>query len=109
MKADEILPAGVRQGYVQWAPTREELERQVGPLRFAKIAVIVKGERVRLIRDMRRNGTNSKVQLQKRLVLPMLKDIVDGVMKLMANKSNEEGIEFHTLDFRASWNLRSAS
>ena len=31
---------------------------------------------------------------------PGLKDIVEGVMKLMANKSNEEGIAFLSLDFR---------
>ena len=59
-------------------PTREELERQVGPLQLAKIAVIAKGEKVRLIHDTRRNGANSKVQLEERLVLPRLKDIVEG-------------------------------
>ena len=59
-----------------------------------EIAVIVKGEKVRLIHDMRRDGNNSKVQLEERLVLPRLKDIVEGVMKLMAN--NGEGIEFLT-------------
>ena len=100
VRADEILQAEVRKGYVEWAPTREELERQVGPLQLAKIDVIVKGEKVLLIHDMRRNGNNSKVQLEERLVLPKLKDIVEGVMDLMANKSNEESIEFLTLDFR---------
>ena len=69
-RADEVLQAEVRKGYVQWAATREELERQVGSLQLAKIAVIVKGEKVRLIHDMRRNGTNAKVKLEERLVLP---------------------------------------
>ena len=64
---------------------------------LAKIAVIVKGEK---IHDMRRNGANSKVQLEERLLFPRLKDIAECVMKLMANKSNEEGIEFLILDFR---------
>ena len=99
-KADEILQAEVRKGYVRWAATRKELEQEVGPLKLAKIAVIVKGEKVHLIHDMRRNGTNSKVQLEERLVLPRLKDIVEGVMKLMAGKANDEGIDFLTLDFR---------
>ena len=73
---------------------------QVGSLQLVKIAVFVKGEKVRLIHDMRRNGTNAKVQLEERLVLPRHKDIVEGVMKLMAIKTYEEGIDFLTLDFR---------
>ena len=62
VKADAILQAEVRKGYVQWAAIREELKRQVGPRQLAKIAVNVKGEKVRLIHDMRRGGTNSNVQ-----------------------------------------------
>ena len=58
---------------------REDIEQDVGPLQLAKIAVVVKGEKVRLIHDMRRNGTNSKVTFQERLVLPRVKDIVGGV------------------------------
>ena len=77
-----------------------ELERQVGSIQLAKIAVIVKSDKVRVIHDRRRNRTNCKVQLKERHVLLRLKHIVEGVMKLMAGKSNEEGIEFLTLDFR---------
>ena len=66
VKADKILQAEGRKGYVQLAANREELVRQVAPLQLAKITVIIKGEKVRLIHDMRRNGTNSKVQLEER-------------------------------------------
>ena len=61
---------------------------------------MVKGEKVRLIHDMRRNGTNSKVTFKERLVLPRVKDIIEGVMELLERKNNREGVEFLTLDFR---------
>ena len=45
---------------------REDIEEDVGPLQLAKILVVVKGEKVRLIHHMQRNGTNSKVSFQER-------------------------------------------
>ena len=100
VKADELLKNEISKGYVQWAANRGDIEKDVGPLHLAKIAVVVKGEKVRLIHDMRRNGTNSKVSFQERLVLPRVKDIVGGVMELLEDKDNNEGVEFLTLDFR---------
>ena len=44
------------------------IENDVGTLELAKIAVVVKGEKFRLIHDMRRNGTNSKVTFEERIV-----------------------------------------
>ena len=44
-----------------------------------------KARKVRLIHDMRRNGANSKVTFQERLVLPRVKDIVRRVMELPEN------------------------
>ena len=64
-KADKVLQTEIDKGYVQWAPSRDELEREVGTLQLAKMAVVVKGEKVRFIHDMRRNGTNSKVTFSK--------------------------------------------
>ena len=55
---------------------------------------------MRLIHDMRRNGTNSKVIFHERLVLPRLKDVIQGVMEFVKGKANEEGIDFLSLDFR---------
>ena len=46
---------------MQWAASRNELEREVGTLHLAKIGVIVKGAKMRLIHDLRRNGTNARV------------------------------------------------
>ena len=43
---------------MQWCAIRAELEQEVVPLHLAKIAVVVKGTKVRLIHDLRRNGTN---------------------------------------------------
>ena len=56
-KADEVLTKEIRKSYVQWAVNRADLEQHVGELHLAKIAVVVNGENVRLIHDMRRNGT----------------------------------------------------
>ena len=60
-KADKVLQTEIDKGYVQWAPSRVELEREVGTLHLAKMAVVLKGEKVRLVHDMRRNGTHSHV------------------------------------------------
>ena len=57
--ADELLQKEVRNGYVQWCANRAELEKEVGALHLAKIAVVVKGTKVRLIHVLRRNGTNA--------------------------------------------------
>ena len=100
MKTDELLKNEISKGYVQWAANRGDIEKDVGPLHLAKIAVVVKDEKVRLIHDMRRNDTNSKVSFQERLVLPRVKDIVGGIMELLEDKDNNEGVEFLTLDFR---------
>ena len=43
-KADKVLQTEIDKGYVQWAPSRDELEREVGTLHLAKMAVVVKGE-----------------------------------------------------------------
>ena len=58
----------IDKGYVRWAPSRDELEREVGTLQLAKMAVIVKGEKVRLVHDMRRDG-NSKSQIPRKVDL----------------------------------------
>ena len=100
MKADELLKNEISKRYVQWAANRGDIEKDVGPLHLAKIAVVVKGEKVRLIHDMRKNGTNSKVPFQERLVLPKVKDIVGGFMELPEDRNNNDGVEFLTLDFR---------
>ena len=99
-KADKVFQNKINKGYVQWAASRDVIEQDVGTLQLAKIAVIVKGDKVRLIHDMRRNGTNSKVIFHERLVLPRLKDVIQGVMELLKDKANDEGIDLLTLDFR---------
>ena len=98
-QADEVLQNEIAKGYVQWATNRQEIENDVGTLELAKIAVVVKGAKVRLIHDMRRNGTNSKVTFEERIVLPRVRDIIEGVMELLEHKNNNEGVEFLTLDF----------
>ena len=42
---------------------------------------------------MRRNGTNSKVTFEERIVLPRVKELLE-------HKNSNEGVEFLTLDFR---------
>ena len=82
-QADKVLQNEINKGFVQWSASRDELEHEVGALQLAKIAVIVKGEKVPLTHDMRPNGTNSKVVFHERLVLPRLRDVVQGVMVLL--------------------------
>ena len=85
---------------MQWAASRDELEREVGTLHLAKIGFIVKGAKMRLIHDLRRNGTNARVTFQERLVLPRLKDLVAGIMDLFQANYQGEGMDLLTLDFR---------
>ena len=98
-QADEVLQNEIAKGYVQWATNRQEIENDVGTLELAKIAVVVEGAKVRHIHDMRRNGTNPKVTFEERIVLPRVRDIIEGVMELLEHKNNNEGVEFLTLDF----------
>ena len=100
VQADELFHKEVQKGYVQWAASRNELEREVGTLHLAKIGVIVKGAKMRLIHDLRRNGTNARVTFQERLVLPRLKDLVAGIVDLFQAKGQGEGMDLLTLDFR---------
>ena len=74
-------------------------EDDKGCRQLAKMAVVVKGDKVRLI-HMRKNGTNSKVTFQELPVLPKVKNIVGRIMELVENKDNNEGAQFLTLDFR---------
>ena len=98
-KADELSKNEISKGYVQRAVNFGDIEQDVGALQLAKIAGVVKGEKVRLIHDMRRNGTNSKVS-KERPVLPRVKDIVGGAIELLKDKNKSEGVDFLTLDFR---------
>ena len=98
--AHELLQKEVRNGYVQWGANRAELEQEVGALHLAKIAVVVKGTKVRLIHDLRRNGTNARVTFRERLVLPRVKDLISGIMELLQKQSSGEGVELLRLDFR---------
>ena len=66
--ADKEFRKDLDKGYVQWVKHRRVLEEQVGKLTLAKVGVIVKNDKVRLIHDMRRNGTNAKVEFSERLV-----------------------------------------
>ena len=96
--ADELLQKEVRNGYVQCCANRAELEQEVGALHLSEIAVVVKGTKVRLIHDLRRNGTNARVTFRERLVLPRVKDFITG--KLLQKQTSGEGVELLTLDFR---------
>ena len=94
-QADEQLQKEVQKGYVQWAANRSE-----GPLHLAMIAVVLKGAKMRLIHDLRKNGTNARVTFQERLVLPRTKDLVAGIMDLPQAKTQGEGVDLLTLDLR---------
>ena len=67
---------------------------------MAKIAVVIEGTKVRLIHDLRRNGTNARVTCRERLVLHRVKDLITGIMELLQSQASGDGVEFLTLDFR---------
>ena len=68
----------------------------MGTLHLAKIGVIVKGAKMRMIHDVRRNGTNARVTFQERLVLPRLKDPVASIMDLFQAKHQGESMDLLT-------------
>ena len=100
VEADKLLKKEVQSGYVQWCSNRAELEHWVGTLQLAKIAVLVKGTKIRLIHDLRRNGTNARVTFRERLVLPRVDDLITAIMELLQRQVSGEGLELLTLDFR---------
>ena len=95
--ADELLKKEVRNGYVQWCANRAELEQEVGTLHLAKIAVVVKGTKVRLIHDLRRNGTNTRVTFWERLMLPRGEGPHHRHHGVAPESGSGEGVELLTL------------
>ena len=66
---------------------------------LAKIAVVVKGTKVRLTHDLRRNGANARVTFRE-TVVSRVKDLTSGIMELLQSQASGDGVEFVTLDFR---------
>ena len=95
--ADELLQKEVRNGYVHWCANCAKLEQEVGTLHLAKIAVVVKGTKVRLIHDSQRNGTNARVTFRE---IPRVKDLISGITELFQSQAPGDGVELLTLDFR---------
>ena len=86
-EADAKLRRERDAGYLEWSEDLHDLERCVGKLRPARIAVLVKqtgeAKKVRIIHDLRRNGSNALVSFHERLVLPRLRDVINGAMDLL--------------------------
>ena len=67
----------------------------------ARLAVTVKlradqSKKVRTIVDMRRNGSNGKIKLRERLVLPRISDFVESMLDLWEGVEASLGIGQHT-------------
>ena len=101
--ADAELRRELEAGFLEWSPNREALEDKVGVLRPAKVATIVKTKgdsvKVRLIHDLRRNGTNSLVRFRERLVLPRLCDVTASTLDELEELKAGEVVRFLVLDF----------
>ena len=108
-EADAELRRELEAGFLEWSRTAEELEATVGPLVLAKIAVIVKEtngrKKVRLIHDLRRNGTNGLIRIRERLVLPRLRDVIDEAVEVMHGRAVQDELEFLVLDFKDAFKM----
>ena len=101
VEADELFHKEVQKGYVQWAASRDELEREVGTLYLAKIGVIVKGAKIEVDPRFAQKWHQCSCHFSGKVgVLPRLKDLVAGIMDLFQAKHQEEGMDLLTLDFR---------
>ncbi|CAE7359038.1 icd [Symbiodinium natans] len=104
--ADKLFRKEVEAGFAQADADRATLESQVGPLVLAAIGVVAKrkpggGYKYRLVHDLRRNGVNSKIQVQERLILPRLKDAIEDAVSLFeSGLLPEEEVLWLTLDFK---------
>ena len=103
-EADAQLRKELGAGYLRWAATREELEKDLGELVLSRVGVIVSTKdgrrKLRLIHDLRRSLVNSKVILEERLVLPRLSDLVDDVLDLLESCKKGESVTLFSGDFR---------
>ena len=105
-KAGAELDRAVGLGYAEHFESWESARRTHGKLLVSKLACLVKtrpdgSEKVRLVVDLRRSGYNACVQLEERIVLPRLKDLVSDTLDLEAelNRSRGESVYFMCADF----------
>ena len=113
--ADAELKRELDAGYLEWQRDKRVLERRVGALRPAKMAVIVKRRadgkvKVRLIHDLRRSGTNQLIKTHERLVLPRLQDVIDCTLDLLQvaeqeAREEEVGLEYAVRDFADAFKM----
>jgi hypothetical protein len=103
--ADKEIERELQEGYLVWRSTREELEELIGALVPAKIGVIVKIKadgsiKIRLIHDMKRSGTNGRIRVRERLVLPRIADIIESLKALLRSRRPHEVLQMLATDFK---------
>lgn len=103
-EADTLFQKELNKDFVDWSPSRTELEQVHGPLVPSAIGYISKVKldgtvKGRLVHDLRRSGVNEHIEFEERLVLPRLKDALEDVLRLLEVKDPGEQVSFMSLDF----------
>ena len=90
--------------YATWYDSWDEVLRQWGDVLVSRLAAIIKEKadgslKVRIIIDMLRSHLNEFVKLEERIVLPRLRDMLEGVMWQVLHLQPGEEVEQLVTDF----------
>ena len=99
--ADEDLERIVSEGFAEKFESAAAVVQRFGDFIPAKVAVQAElrkdgSKKIRLIVDMRRSGTNGRITLRERLVLPRMSDYAESVLDLLEEHLGEHMKEFST-------------
>ena len=102
--ADAELEGEMAKGFLEWSPSKEELESRHRMIIPSRMAALIKSKirttKVRLIHDLRRSGVNAMARVPGRIVPPRLRDAIDSAIGVAKGLQEHEIIEFVVLDFK---------
>ena len=108
-RVEQELLRELELGYLDWFADRNVLEKDLGQLILSKIAAIISEKNGRfknkLIHDLRVSLVNSMVSCPERVILPRIKDAVDGILKVIEGLTEGEGITQLVLDFSDAFKM----
>lgn len=108
-EVERIISEGYATDVGRWGQVVEKF----GKVAVSKLACIVKERRdgstkARLVVDLKRSGVNRCVQLEERVVLPRIKEVLEDSMHLLAHAQPGEEVEAMVADFKDAFHTLPA-
>ena len=105
--ADADFDRIVERGFAERITDAGELRKRFGDIRTPKVAVASKAKKdgskkIRIIVDMLRSGTNGKIVVRERLVLPRMLDLAESIVDVLEcqeGRAKTDKCELFAFDF----------